>query len=142
MACCLGPALGALCMAVVLGVQALCLGDGGVLAWGANVINMALVPAGLIWMTKRYSPVNQESRSAGGTDLSVLLRIGALSVASVLLAAGLIVAEVALFRGSAELENLGPFALRMLSLHALIGLGEAIATCAAVVALGGLAPLH
>src|SRR5436853_2962076 len=38
-----GPALGTWTMAAVLAIQALLLGDGGVAAWGANVINMALL---------------------------------------------------------------------------------------------------
>src|SRR5688500_12122204 len=54
LAWCLGPALGSLCMAAVLLVQALLLGDGGLLALGANIINMAFVPAGLVWLVRRY----------------------------------------------------------------------------------------
>src|SRR5690349_19584781 len=44
----LGPALGAWTMAVVLAIQALVLGDGGIAAWGGNVINMGLLPAGIV----------------------------------------------------------------------------------------------
>ena len=49
----LGPALGAWTMAIVLAAQALMLGDGGIAALGANVINMALVPAALVAMARR-----------------------------------------------------------------------------------------
>src|SRR5438552_821321 len=49
----LGPALGAWTMAMVLVVQAVVLGDGGIAALGANVINMALVPAGIVAVMKR-----------------------------------------------------------------------------------------
>lgn len=41
----LGPHLGALCVAIAVTVQALAFGDGGVLALGANVWNMAVVEA-------------------------------------------------------------------------------------------------
>jgi cobalt/nickel transport system permease protein len=41
----LGPHLGALAVALVVAVQALVFGDGGVLALGANVWNMAIVQA-------------------------------------------------------------------------------------------------
>lgn len=39
----LGPYAGALAMTVVLTVQTLFFGDGGIIAWGANVWNMAIV---------------------------------------------------------------------------------------------------
>jgi cobalt/nickel transport system permease protein len=39
----LGPAWGCACLALVLAVQAVVLGDGGVTALGANVLNMAIV---------------------------------------------------------------------------------------------------
>lgn len=39
----LGPHLGGLAMATVVAIQALVFGDGGVLALGANVLNMAVV---------------------------------------------------------------------------------------------------
>src|SRR5665213_1009462 len=35
----LGPAVGLLTMSCILALQALLLGDGGLMAWGANVIN-------------------------------------------------------------------------------------------------------
>lgn len=41
----LGPHLGALAVALVVAVQALVFGDGGVIALGANVWNMAIVEA-------------------------------------------------------------------------------------------------
>ena len=43
----LGPGLGAWTMALVLAVQAMLLGDGGMAALGANVLNMAILPAGM-----------------------------------------------------------------------------------------------
>ena len=39
----LGPHLGALCVATVVTIQALVFGDGGLVALGANVLNMAVV---------------------------------------------------------------------------------------------------
>ncbi len=39
----LGPHLGALCVATVVTIQALVFGDGGLIALGANVFNMAVV---------------------------------------------------------------------------------------------------
>src|SRR5690349_11723878 len=54
----LGPALGAWTMAVVLAIQALLLGDGGIATWGANVINMALLPAGAVALAQRLERVS------------------------------------------------------------------------------------
>src|SRR5262245_3746836 len=48
----LGPALGASTMMVVLTAQALLLGDGGITALGANVLNMALLPAALVALAR------------------------------------------------------------------------------------------
>src|SRR5262245_56632288 len=53
----LGPAVGALTMALVLALQALLLGVGGTLALGANIINMALIPAGLVAIARRVDDV-------------------------------------------------------------------------------------
>src|SRR5262245_45383505 len=78
----LGPGLGACTMALVLALQALVLGDGGVAALGANVLNMALLPAGLVALANR--------RSTAAT--------AALAGLAVPLAAALIVLETALFR--------------------------------------------
>src|SRR5262245_31580238 len=49
----LGPGLGALTLAVVLAVQAQVLGDGGLAALGANVVNMALLPAACVAVARR-----------------------------------------------------------------------------------------
>ena len=57
----LGPGLGAWTMAVVLAIQALVLGDGGLAALGANVLNMALVPAGMVAVAKRFATMPAES---------------------------------------------------------------------------------
>src|SRR5262249_23091387 len=44
----LGPAHGALTMAVILAIQAVVFGDGAVVSLGANVLNMALLPAAIV----------------------------------------------------------------------------------------------
>ena len=40
-------------MALVLTLQAVLLGDGGLSALGANIVNMALLPAALVLVAKR-----------------------------------------------------------------------------------------
>lgn len=109
----LGPAVGALTMAAILATQAFALGDGGTMTLGANIINMALLPAALVALLQR--------RLAGETAA------GALAAAAVLGAAVLIVGEVAMSRG---ISGLGAFAWQMIWTHALIGVGEAMMTIA------------
>jgi cobalt/nickel transport system permease protein len=115
----LGPALGAWTMAIVLAVQAFVLGDGGIAALGANVLNMALVPAALVAMGRRFSML-----SVSGLALTAAL--------SVVLAAGLIVGETALFRPIAELTDWTAFAARMIAYHLWIGALEGVATAGIV----------
>lgn len=132
----LGPALGGLTMALVLALQALLLGDGGTLALGANIINMALIPAALVaiarragWLTVGQSPIT-------GRQVAT---VAALSAASVVLAAGLITVEVALFKSGSELALWSAFAQRMLSVHLLIAVGEGAATALVAIVLAYLA---
>jgi cobalt/nickel transport system permease protein len=131
----LGPALGALTMALILAVQAILIGDGGTLALGANVLNMALLPAGLVALAQRARWLAQGNAEAASRELLVVSTLSALAV---VLAAGLIAAEVAFFRSAGELAGWSAFAQQMLGVHLLLALGEAAAT--ALVA-GGVAQL-
>jgi cobalt/nickel transport system permease protein len=112
----LGPALGAWTMAAVLAAQALLLGDGGVAALGANVINMALLPAAIVAIGKRFN--------------SSISGAGAMAGFAVALAAGLIVVETALFRPLEDLAAWPAFAALMLGTHVWIGLLEGTLTFA------------
>jgi cobalt/nickel transport system permease protein len=132
----LGPALGGLTMALVLSLQALLLGDGGTLALGANIVNMALIPAGLVAIARRVNWLSTSSIEAAPREIAV---VSALSAAAVILAAGLIVAEIAVFRGSSELTGWSAFAQQMLSVHLLIAIGEGAAAALVASALTYLA---
>lgn len=127
MAWALGPAIGGLTMALVLAIQALFLSDGGTLALGANIVNMALVPAGLVGLARRFRWLRAAELKASPRELAV---VSALSAAAVVLAASLIVVEIALFRSTSELAAWTTFASQMLSVHLLVGIGEAAATAA------------
>ena len=116
-----GPALGAITMALLLGLQAALLGDGGVAALGANILNMALLPAALVALARCWSNANVTAAM-----------VAALSVP---LAAALIVLETAVFRSAGELSGLGSFAARMIGTHLWIGVLEGGITLAAVAAL-------
>lgn len=116
----LGPWAGMLVMTAVIAVQALLFQDGGLLVMGANILNMGLVTAAIGYGLYRGF--------AGGN------RILKLSVAGV--AAWLSVMAGALFTsmelwlsGYAKLQIVIP---AMLGVHALIGIGEALITVAAL----------
>lgn len=118
----LGPALGAWSMAIVLAIQALALGDGGIAALGANVLNMALVPAGLVAAMQSLG-----TRVVGTARPSA---VGMTSALAVVVAAGLIVVETALFRSAGELAGWSEFVARMIGYHLWIGAIEGVATIA------------
>ena len=117
----LGVPFGVLAMTLVLAVQALLFGDGGMLALGANVCNMALLGVGIGGLLRRpqLGTAGQASLLAVGGWLSVM-------------AAALIT--------SAELATSSSYsfitvASTMLGSHLWIGLGEGIITAAAWLAL-------
>lgn len=125
-----GPWLGALAVTVVLVVQCLLFADGGVSALGLNVLNMAVLPAfggyALFWLIRRALPA---------TRIGVLVAVGLTAVVSVLAAAVAFTIEYAL--GGNDAAPLGTVAAAMLSVHALIGIGEAaisVLTVSAVLA--------
>jgi cobalt/nickel transport system permease protein len=116
-------------MAIVLVVQAIVLGDGGLAALGANILNMALVPAGCVSICRgwqldagRWSP----ARAAVAAALSVPL------------AAVLITGQTALFRSGADLVGWQEFATRVIATHVWIGLLEGALTLSALAALAWL----
>jgi cobalt/nickel transport system permease protein len=123
----LGPGLGAWVMALVLTIQALALGDGGIMSLGANVLNMALLPAGLVALGRRG-----EVRGS-----RPMLRPALLAGLSVPLAALLIVGQTALFRSTAELAAWGDFAVWMVGTHLVVGLAEGGLTVVFLAAIWG-----
>ena len=124
----LGPWLACLVLAVVLGVQALVFADGGITALGANVLNMgvvgALVVGGLVQVAHRVSGRGLVALAAAGAWLAVMAGAAATSV------------ELAV-SGTVPLTAVLP---PMLGVHALIGIGEAVITAAAVSAVSASRP--
>lgn len=116
----LGPWAGMLVMTAVIAVQALLFQDGGLLVMGANILNMGLITVAIGYGLYRGAP-------AGNRTLK-------LTVAGV--AAWLSVMAGALFTslqlwlsGTSQLQIVIP---AMLSVHALIGIGETLITVAAL----------
>ncbi len=119
----LGPWAGAVVIAAVLLVQCFLFADGGVTALGANFVNMGLI--GAVGGYAIYTPI----RRAIGGQKGVLIAAMAAAWFSVLLASGACAVELAASgHGGDFLRLLAWMAL----VHAVIGLGEALITGAAV----------
>ena len=118
----LGPSLGAWTMALILAVQAFVLGDGGLASLGANIVNMALLPAGAVYVLRRL-------------DCQKSYFAAAVAGFTVVLAAHLIPLETALFRSASELAGWSDFAGRMLLSHLAAGAIEGALTLALLLAL-------
>ena len=122
----LGPWLACLVLAVVITTQAFVFADGGISALGANVLNMgvigALLVGGLVVLARRALPDRRDVFLA-------VVGVGAwLAVMAGALATSL---ELAI-SGTVPLRTVLP---AMLGVHALIGIGEAVVTVAAVAAV-------
>ena len=119
----LGPWAGTLVMVAVVAVQGLVFQDGGLVAMGANIFNM-----GIIGTIGGYVVYRALSAVLGGEQRARIPAAGVAAWLSVFLAAGAMALELGL-SGTTDLV----LALTaMLSIHALIGIGEALITMAAL----------
>jgi len=104
----LGPAAAVVTMTAILAIQALVFQDGGILALGANVINMALVGVAAAWIPFRLWGGRAWAVFAGAT-LSVLaaavLAIAQLLLSGVRMPAAALGVSAALFVVAALLEG-------------------------------------
>ena len=129
----LGPEAGFLSMIVILTIQCLFFADGGLMALGANIWNMAFygcfVGYYLIWrpvMKSKFASAGRAARRAGIVAASVIgcvvtLQLGAFSV----------VLETSL-SGVTELP-FGAFVALMQPIHLAVGLVEGLITAAVLV---------
>jgi cobalt/nickel transport system permease protein len=131
-----GPWVGALCVSVVLIIQALVFADGGVTALGPNIFNMALVGTavayGLIVVLLRILP--RTPRGLGATAFIA-------SVVAVVAAALSFVVQYAL-GGTADLitNSLGYVTGVMAGTHVLIGIGEGVIAAVTVMTVAKTRP--
>ncbi|WP_030481766.1 energy-coupling factor ABC transporter permease [Lentzea albidocapillata] len=128
-----GPYVGALCVTIVLVVQALLFADGGLTALGANITNMALIGtvAGFL-----VAVALRKVAAKGKGGLAAVAFISAF-VNTLLAATGFIV-EYAI--GGAGGVEIGKVALLMWGLHALIGIGEGLITAVTVTSVASIRP--
>ncbi|PZG16159.1 cobalamin biosynthesis protein CbiM [Micromonospora craterilacus] len=130
-----GPWVGALCVAVVLVVQALVFGDGGVAMLGLNITNMAVIGIAaaylLIALLLRVLPRTT-------TGLAVTAFVAAL-VSVVVAALGFVVQYQ--LGGTTDLGgNLAGLAGTMAVSHLFIGIGEGLITATTVVTVAKVRP--
>jgi cobalt/nickel transport system permease protein len=128
-----GPWAGALCVAVVLVVQALLFADGGLSALGLNIANMALVAA---W--GGYAVFLLVRRVLPATKASVTAAVGVAAGVSVVLASVAFVVEYAI--GGTGGAPVGTVLGAMVGVHTLIGIGEGIITGLTVAAVLAVRP--
>ena len=118
----LGPHAGLVVIASVLTVQALFFADGGLLALGANIFNLGVVPCFVAYPLYRVLTAGRSSPRrqalAVGVAAIVALQLGALGVVLQTTASGI-----------ASLPTTAFLAL-MLPIHAAIGVVEGLATAA------------
>ena len=120
----LGPWAGTLVMVAVVAVQGLVFQDGGLVVMGANIFNMGII--GTLGGYAVYRALcavlggEQRARIPGRRDRGVARRSS--------LAAGAMALEL----GLSGTTDLAVALTTMLSIHALIGIGEALITMAAL----------
>jgi cobalt/nickel transport system permease protein len=122
----LGPWLACLVLAVVLGVQAFVFADGGITALGANVLNMGVVGALLV------GGLMYAARRVAGHGRTALLAISGAGAWLAVMAGATTTSLGLALSGTVPLGTVLP---AMLGVHALIAVGEAVVTVAAVSAV-------
>ncbi|WP_114453736.1 energy-coupling factor ABC transporter permease [Halopolyspora algeriensis] len=128
-----GPWVGALCVSIVLVVQAFLFADGGLTMLGANITNMALIGTALGYLVAlAMRPIAARGRSGlmATAFVAGFVNTVAASLGFVL--------EYAI--GGAAGYSVVTAALAMVGVHSLIGLGEGIITALTVGAVAGARP--
>jgi len=116
----LGPWAGMLVMTAVVAVQGLLFQDGGLLVMGANIFNMGLLTAAIGFGLYKAADGRKRTIKLGVAGLGAWLSV----------MAGALFASLQLWlSGAARLNIVLP---AMLGVHALIGIGEALITVAAL----------
>lgn len=127
----LGPWAGTLVMASVIAVQSLLFQDGGLLAMGANIVNM-----GLIGTIGGYAIYRTVAGLLGGEERGRMPAAAIAAWSAVMLGAAATSFELAI-SGTTTLAVVLP---AMLGTHALIGVGEALITVGALALIKNARP--
>ena len=116
----LGPWAGMLVMTAVITVQGLLLQDGGLLVMGANILNMGIITVAIGYGLYRAVPMKNRTLKLTVAGVAAWLSV---------MAGAFFTALQLWLSGTSQLQIVIP---AMLTVHALIGLGEALITVAAL----------
>lgn len=130
-----GPWVGALCVSVVLVVQALVFADGGITALGLNIFNMALLGTAVGYLMV-VGLMKLLPRTATGAGFAVFIA----SIVSVTLASQGFVLEYFLGGGVNLTISYGEMSAVMAGVHSLIGIGEGLIAAATVTTVAKVRP--
>ncbi len=128
-----GPWLGALCVGIVLVVQALLFADGGLTALGTNITNMALIGA---WSGFVVAVALRRLATRSRAGLLIVAFVSAF-VNTVVASMGFVM-QYAI--GGAGGSSLDTVAVSMIGVHCLIGIGEGLITALTVGAVASARP--
>ncbi len=128
----LGPHLGAIVISSVVIVQCLIFQDGGLLALGCNIINIALVPSYLGYFL--YKSV------MNGHFSSLKAYIGAMLACVTAVEAGAILVAIETAFSGVLVVPLSTFLITMIGIHFLVGFIEGLVTVAVLAYLQQLRP--
>lgn len=128
-----GPFTGALCVSVVLLIQALLFADGGLTALGVNISTMSLATVAI-----GYPLTVLLIRALPRSRLSLTVSAGVAAGISVAGASLVFVGYYAL--GGTTDVPIGTVAAAMVGVHLLIGIGEGLITATTVAAIGAVRP--
>jgi cobalt/nickel transport system permease protein len=117
----LGPYAALFAISSVLIIQSLIFADGGILALGANIFNMGVVPALIVF------PLVYQKIASGGLTRQKIILASSLSVVIALQLGAFCVVLETTASGITELP-FGAFLLLMQPIHLAISIGEAIIT--------------
>lgn len=137
-----GPMVAVIGMTVVLLIQALMFGDGGITALGLNALNMAVIAPLTGWGV--YTLLKTMTEKGGGRSSATSgFVVGAAAWASVFVAAAACAAELAVsFAVSSGAYGIAATVSvpAMLGMHAVIGVGEGIITAGVLAYLWSVLP--
>ena len=129
----LGPYAAILSVTLVLLMQAFFFADGGLMAFGANVFNMAIIGALSFFFVKWLNGTSRNRRRFGSS-------VFVASWLSVLLGSLVCALEIGISPAFADAGGIGVTVPAMLAYYAVIGLGEGAITTTLAVSIQRLQP--
>lgn len=133
----LGPWLAAIVLTAVVMIQCLIFQDGGLLALGCNIINLALVPTFLGYWLYRVV-YGLAGTPPGGSTFAMYAAAVVASTGSLIVGATLVVAETWL--SGVLVVPAATFLATMVGVHIVIGLIEGVITAAVLIYLRRIYP--